>query len=1003
MVETRIRSAWVLLALLTLSSFAPTVAADPGNPEVVNTTCSTWNSTSGICDDYNFEDDATAAMEWVEGRYHIQMANATMMAVTMEWAIYEVSRDIVLLEDLPLGNGSDPEVDGIPADYLRNYLGLVSWNGATVKENLRASVTATVTSMINNGLGTTQGAQTFYVDQITLEGQDVQCTDDPDIDSADEVAGLRNDAYDPPLCLQTTLSIMVDPAALGMTEVGFEIERAYQGLLTMGGEIRTQMNLTSLPGHLSSYEFVPPAYGELVDISSGGVSIPASSGGFDYAYARWQVDHRDAVDNIQWLNLSTSITMARREDTTRPVWIDQENERGIEVEILIDATDERVTTVEVSLAIHYIGAETLEGWDWQLADDRVSMPWVTSDGLRLAHHSGLANLSEFAAKVPFDDLDDSISQYSPTEVSFTEFVFTPPDGDGGLDFSHRPGQTCAENSPSPWCIEGPTAMNGTYPIYLTSRSNTFELNIGELANSLSDDFGLDSNGYDFTIPTREDQAAILNGVRVMGSVQTDLLAGWMPSDLPPTDVTLTVMLPSHMRSTTGDSRTLTLRHLVGENSSEDISLTGAEPYDWHHPICQSPGPCQPTDLDLVCDAQRRTCIAVNIEIDLEDLDVHEWSQSLEMVAKTQIELLIYRIGVPQSSLENQSSVEIEVMPADLIRRAAVIGDRMDGGLHAPIDADLTVPIDGEDVPLVLTTAGLHQFASDVGRVMEDRVNLEVTKMVDDQNPDDEVMFDIPHVGVSASIDGLEPSPGSALDDRRPIRILLEVDSTTIAVEYLGNDISMTGAIGGWTTAMLSVGSLRPQAAQGDITGIELPRDEDIVVEMGAPSFESDGELIAPAVTLKVTFPRGLGFAFFDSEMGRETLSESGGSQVLVYHLPICTANTVEECDQQTDTVTFRMVVGIEFILAELAIYIGTLVGLVLLLIFLRMRRKRRRKEALLDEEGERLATLSPEEADLIGEDGLPEMAKLPGLDGTGNIPSEGWDEGYEDLLDFDDP
>jgi len=98
-----------------------------------------------------------------------------------------------------------------------------------------------------------------------------------------------------------------------------------------------------------------------------------------------------------------------------------------------------------------------------------------------------------------------------------------------------------------------------------------------------------------------------------------------------------------------------------------------------------------------------------------------------------------------------------------------------------------------------------------------------------------------------------------------------------------------------------------------------------------------------------------------------------------------------------------MVVGIEFILAELAIYLGSIVGLILLLVFLRMRHKRRRKEALLDEEGERLATLSPEEADLIGEDGLPEMAKLPGLDGAGNIPSEGWDEGYEDLLDFDDP
>ena len=36
-------------------------------------------------------------------------------------------------------------------------------------------------------------------------GMNLDCTDDADIDSADEVAGLPNDAYNPPICLQTTL------------------------------------------------------------------------------------------------------------------------------------------------------------------------------------------------------------------------------------------------------------------------------------------------------------------------------------------------------------------------------------------------------------------------------------------------------------------------------------------------------------------------------------------------------------------------------------------------------------------------------------------------------------------------------------------------------------------------------------------------------------------------------------------------------------------------------
>ncbi len=244
---------WFILALLLLSSGAPTVSADPGDEEVVNTICQTWNSTSGICDDYNFADDETASMEWIEGRYNVNMANATVMSVTLEWAIHEVRRDDILLEDLPLGNGSNASMDGIPADYIRNYLDYVTLSGSTVRDMLRNSVSSTVTSLIDNGFGSTSDVQTTYVNQITYEDQSIQCTDDRNQDSADEVAGLPNDAYNPPLCLRTTLSISVDPSELGMTEVGMDVERAYQGLLTLGGMVRTDMNLTVLPGHVATY------------------------------------------------------------------------------------------------------------------------------------------------------------------------------------------------------------------------------------------------------------------------------------------------------------------------------------------------------------------------------------------------------------------------------------------------------------------------------------------------------------------------------------------------------------------------------------------------------------------------------------------------------------------------------------------------------------------------------------------------------------------------------
>ena len=90
MTATRARMAWTILALLLLSGGTTTVSADPGDPEVVNTICQTWNSTSGICDDYNYADDETASMEWIEGRYNVNLVNTTMMSVTLELSLIHI-------------------------------------------------------------------------------------------------------------------------------------------------------------------------------------------------------------------------------------------------------------------------------------------------------------------------------------------------------------------------------------------------------------------------------------------------------------------------------------------------------------------------------------------------------------------------------------------------------------------------------------------------------------------------------------------------------------------------------------------------------------------------------------------------------------------------------------------------------------------------------------------------------------------------------------------------
>ena len=134
--------------------------------------------------------------------------------------------------------------------------------------------------------------------------------------------------------------------------------------------------------------------------------------------------------------------------------------------------------MEINLCINYIAMDTLDNWDWSFVDDRVSVPWVTADGLRMAHHTGLANLSDFADKVPVSDLNDVFAEKSPIQIEFQPFEFSSGNGLGGLDFVHQPWTTCAESSPSNWCILGETAMNGTYPVFLSTQSNTFDMEFG---------------------------------------------------------------------------------------------------------------------------------------------------------------------------------------------------------------------------------------------------------------------------------------------------------------------------------------------------------------------------------------------------------------------------------------------------------------------------------------------------------------------------------------------
>ena len=123
----------VLLVLLLIS---PVYSASPppGEPDVENTICSTWNSQSGICDDYQSALDGSSISEWIKSSIVLNVVDADSVSLTISTAVHELSRSDLDLEDLDLEGDSSLE-DGVPADYIRNYLDFER-NGFTIEERM---------------------------------------------------------------------------------------------------------------------------------------------------------------------------------------------------------------------------------------------------------------------------------------------------------------------------------------------------------------------------------------------------------------------------------------------------------------------------------------------------------------------------------------------------------------------------------------------------------------------------------------------------------------------------------------------------------------------------------------------------------------------------------------------------------------------------------------------------------------------------------------------------
>jgi len=994
----------------------------PGAPEVSNTICDEIPGTglayspghSTICDDWSWTDDDTPGSNWVVSEYAIEMDSLSQMSLDMEFAIHEFNRSLLNLDSLDLG-GNSTESDGIPADYIRNYFSLPTPGGSNIKDTLKTEMGNIVESTLASAFGSSTGVSVNYVSNIGVAGAPIVCSDDPATDSADEDASISENAYSPPICLRVLITVNVDPSTFGLpTATSGDMERLFRGLLTMGGTADTNFTLLAEEGHLVSYDISPPSYANFEILDDLGIPVTRTENLYSYTSGVWVIDNTGATSGGGTLYDEAEIRISRRNTSTRAVEFSS-TDTSMNIQMTVDARDEANSVVTLGIDINYLDTSLLDTWGIQPFNQGVSLPWISSDGIRMLQEFGYVDLTELTSMLPLTDVANSFAEQTGSSVSFSEVSFTPPSAFGGLDFAHTALETCAEIAPTGFCVEGANAMNGTYPIMLESNSTPINLDIIDLAVRLINETDDNGNPLDVSFIEKDDLAKMLNVLRVSKEVNPDILSSYIPDSFPSTDITLTILLPSWARSTGDfpDRLELVYRHEGSE--SDNLGLTGPSPWNWEHALCYETVNCLDSSPDVFCKSNWATCIKAEISVDVSRLKILEFSGAVEMDIEASVELHVHRIGVPIQA-DQLDMLTFESIPSDLIRHVIAIGDRRDGGLIAGLGFNTDIPIGNENHTLEISNEGFQNFSvaisDEIARTIEqtnqdlqeivDEANEEIQSEIDAQDLPNGIDFngiaiDLSGIRLIAQIGDLLEVTGNELSDAEPIVIGASLEPMTMRFGVNDNKelalVTSPARFSAEIAESLASSIFDSRAASSGMRGFATPMIDEEVPAIGE---NVEGMIVRPSIKIELGFPQGLGVSEFTSENGNGEIEIIEGRQHLTYILPLCDS---DPCEETTDRVAVGFVLGYEFILIELMPYLLGILGLFTLIMFRRSSKRAKKKKKLEQEKKRARMAAKQNTAEVLLEDaGVPP----PGVDweSSGGWGVDPWDDPFDDPADI---
>lgn len=929
------------------------------------------SSTGGTCDEYDHAEDMTPhRQDWVEGTYVFDLVSTQSIDLELTWAVREFERDslglgsgTIIGDTLEQTDGLDAN-DGAPADLIRHTFNqeTAGAGSPTVGDKLKSEVNDAIQSALESGFGTVTSLSTDYTTSFTSGGQTTACSTDDTNDALAEGASQDN-VFEPPICFSAVAS--VDLLASNFNLVGssqLDLERTYRGLLTMGAEINTSFDLTTQPGHKAEFVINPPSYSTVLAVDANGV-LAARAGPPSFMAAEWSTDHLGALETDTDQLQSVDLRMGHRNSSATPtVWI-EEGTKALDINLVLDLSDEYAATVDFVAGLHYLDADTLDEWGINMFDvsSMATIPLITSDGIRLAYHNDIVDLTQFTDQFPVGDivsgLGDTVAGVGEITMSDLEWV-AETDGTGnfespgGLNYTHSTGCTepVGAGQVLHYCLEGTEAMSETYPIYLQTTSQPFSMSLVDIlqAYNTNDMIGDFLDG----IQTSDLERLMNSGIALETVLDSSYLDTIIPSNLPPSELTVEIILPSWVTTIDGTSK-IVLEKTVEGTQATDISFTGTDPYNWEHEI-------RDDDDRVLCFANQSSCVQSAVQFDLSSINFNEWSASMSFTLALDAEFSVYRIGIPTDDLPQQgdTTVTMEAIPSDLVRLIIDLSSRMEeplssGEIELCDPEEYEMEICDEPIELSATRQGMKDFTELIGDSVTDLIHQAGTLAEESGDVTD---MDLSAFQIKTSISGIE-APDETVSDDEPIVLSISIPEVTFTIgtglgwfemaETDPNDIRLSVV----TSSLQSVfnqplkmaadaftNGLRASYVSG--SGLSYPAtDQDTVTYntgvVDTTILEENG--LSFAGPIEFTLPRGIQLVDVSSTSGNLIVSDDGGRQVVTYVVPP---------GEFSDQISYRIQVGWLYFLIQFWVY-PTIVLILLVLFIRRRRRKKKKKKAAM--------------------------------------------------------